>query len=50
MAEEMLTVGLILGMANISKPLNIQELLKILNARYAKDGKRMKETWGSRLL
>jgi len=45
MAEEMLTVGHILGMANISKPLNIQELLKILNARYAKDGKRMKETW-----
>jgi len=45
MATTASPVGLILGMANISKPLNIQELLKILNARYAKDGKRMKETW-----
>ena len=48
--EEALTVGLLLGMANISKPLSIGELLKIVNERYKGRGKAFTEHWARKFL
>jgi hypothetical protein len=43
--QESLTVGLILGMSNISKPLDVKSLLKIVNKRYRKEGKKFSDKW-----
>ena len=43
--EEALLVGLLLGMANISKPMSIHDLLNMVNKRYQGRGKAFTETW-----
>lgn len=45
LVEEMTAVGLILGMANISKPLDIKSFLKIMNKRHKSDGKKLGRDW-----
>ena len=48
--DEALTVGLLLGMANISKPLSISDLLNIVNKRYQGRGKPFTEHWARKFL
>ena len=38
-------MGLLLGMANISKPMSIPELLNLVNKRYRDRGENFTETW-----